>query len=187
MEVVKLEDAALQLQSEIAKVEWDYILLNIFESIQNDDPNMEVDAKKNHPIFFGCYDWHSAVHSHWALLNLMNQERDGGFSSLKESIFNYLAERITPTNVAKEIECLPASYELPYGFAWFMKLFAYVEAAAIENPEGFTVFAHTLKPLATDIEGAQRRRLRRRRFAMISCSNGNERRCSLPHCIPLTC
>ncbi len=24
-----------------------------------------------HPVFFGCFDWHSAVHSHWLLLRLM--------------------------------------------------------------------------------------------------------------------
>jgi hypothetical protein len=23
-----------------------------------------------HPVFFGCFDWHSAVHTHWLLLRL---------------------------------------------------------------------------------------------------------------------
>jgi hypothetical protein len=26
---------------------------------------------KVHPIFCGCYDWHSAVHSHWTLLQIV--------------------------------------------------------------------------------------------------------------------
>ncbi|MEM7386358.1 MAG: DUF2891 family protein [Verrucomicrobiota bacterium] len=23
-----------------------------------------------HPVFYGCYDWHSAVHAHWSLVRI---------------------------------------------------------------------------------------------------------------------
>ena len=26
-----------------------------------------------HPTFYGCFDWHSAVHGHWSLVSLMRQ------------------------------------------------------------------------------------------------------------------
>ena len=29
------------------------------------------DIVQIHPAFFGCYDWHSAVHSHWLLARLL--------------------------------------------------------------------------------------------------------------------
>jgi hypothetical protein len=35
--------------------------------------NSAEDAKPPHeltPVFFGCYDWHSAVHGHWLLVRL---------------------------------------------------------------------------------------------------------------------
>src|SRR6187549_3817348 len=26
--------------------------------------------RRRHPVFFGSYDWHSSVHSHWALVRM---------------------------------------------------------------------------------------------------------------------
>ena len=37
------------------------LLLKIFSVIFSSN------IKACHPIFYGCYDWHSAVHSHWLL------------------------------------------------------------------------------------------------------------------------
>lgn len=41
--------------------------------------NSEADLKlpkENHPIFFGCFDWHSAVHGHWLMATLALQFPD---------------------------------------------------------------------------------------------------------------
>ena len=27
-----------------------------------------------HPTFYGCFDWHSSVHGHWALLNIIKEK-----------------------------------------------------------------------------------------------------------------
>ena len=27
--------------------------------------------REMHPAFFGCFDWHSAVHGHWLLVRLL--------------------------------------------------------------------------------------------------------------------
>src|SRR5262245_9522184 len=32
------------------------------------------------PVFFGCYDWHSAVHGHWLLVKLAREYDDAQFS-----------------------------------------------------------------------------------------------------------
>jgi hypothetical protein len=29
--------------------------------------------RRLHPAFYGCYDWHSAVHSHWLLVRLLRR------------------------------------------------------------------------------------------------------------------
>lgn len=63
-----------------------------------------------HPIFHGCFDWHSAVHSHWSL------ERIGHTGTLDQ--------RITPTAVAGEVATLAGAdgFEVPYGLAWLLTL-----------------------------------------------------------------
>ena len=30
--------------------------------------------KKLHPAFYGCFDWHSAVHGHWSLVRLLKEQ-----------------------------------------------------------------------------------------------------------------
>src|SRR4051794_21491871 len=49
------------------------------ESILKESPHFPVavhgtrvrHTRKIHPVFFGCYDWHSAVHNHWLLVRLL--------------------------------------------------------------------------------------------------------------------
>jgi hypothetical protein len=76
-----------------------------------------------HPAFYGCFDWHSAVHGHWSLVRLLRQ-----FPKLDkaDSIRAKLARRITPQNIEKEIEYFKkpynSSFERTYGWAWLLKL-----------------------------------------------------------------
>src|SRR5690625_3608450 len=76
-----------------------------------------------HPIFFGCFDWHSSVHGHWALISLLRQ-----FSALDraDQIREYLKTTITPENVRVEVDYFnrPHSdtWERPYGWAWLLQL-----------------------------------------------------------------
>ena len=93
--------------------------------------------RQRHPIFFGCYDWHSAVHSHWALLVVRAQ---------RARIEAELARRITAAAVAGERGWLDthSRFELPYGLAWLLCLCAEVRRRQIGEP----VLA--LEPLARD-------------------------------------
>ena len=79
--------------------------------------------KTLHPTFYGCFDWHSAVHGHWGLVSLLKQ-----FPELDtyESIKLQLLESISKENILKEVSYFEgphnSSFERTYGWAWLLKL-----------------------------------------------------------------
>lgn len=77
------------------------------------------------PAFFGCYDWHSAVHGHWLLARLARMMPDAPFALEARAA---LARSLTPQNVAAEVRYLEGrgrvSFERPYGLAWLLQLAA---------------------------------------------------------------
>ncbi len=76
-----------------------------------------------HPAFYGCYDWHSAVHGHWLLVRLLRL-----FPDLPEAreIRSSLDENLSAANIAAEVayfrEPNRKSFERTYGWAWLLKL-----------------------------------------------------------------
>jgi len=76
-----------------------------------------------HPAFYGCYDWHSAVHGHWTLVRLLRR-----FPRLRDAheMRAALDENLTAKNLAAELDyfCAPGrtSFERPYGWAWLLAL-----------------------------------------------------------------
>jgi hypothetical protein len=74
-----------------------------------------------HPVFYGCFDWHSAVHSHWALLRVRRI-----VPALRARIDAALVARVTPEGVERELAYLVPRprFELPYGLAWLLLLCA---------------------------------------------------------------
>jgi hypothetical protein len=76
-----------------------------------------------HPAFYGCFDWHSAVHGHWSLVALLRQFPD---LARAEDARRMLTENLSAANIAAEIDYLkrPAenSYERTYGWAWLLQL-----------------------------------------------------------------
>lgn len=79
--------------------------------------------KALHPAFYGCFDWHSAVHGHWSLVSLLKQFPDINESHL---IKEKLKLSISKENIIKELNYFNgdhnASYERTYGWAWLLKL-----------------------------------------------------------------
>ena len=77
------------------------------------------------PVFFGCYDWHSAVHGHWLLARLARTFPKAAFT---ESARQALARSFDPKKLLGEIRYLEAegrvSFERPYGLAWLLQLAA---------------------------------------------------------------
>lgn len=82
--------------------------------------------REMHPIFYGCFDWHSAVHGHWLLVRLLHMgPEDGEFRSRAIAA---LDQSFTAENVVGEMAYFAArpksSYERPYGVAWLLQLTA---------------------------------------------------------------
>jgi hypothetical protein len=78
---------------------------------------------QQHPAFYGCFDWHSAVHGTWSAVTLIKQ-----FPELKQrdTLLAKLKANLTPENIAVEIAYLHAehntTFERTYGWAWLLKL-----------------------------------------------------------------
>ena len=76
-----------------------------------------------HPAFYGCFDWHSSVHGHWMLVQLLRL-----FPDLPESarIRAALNANLSAENIAVEVAYLGQpnrqSFERTYGWAWLLKL-----------------------------------------------------------------
>jgi hypothetical protein len=76
-----------------------------------------------HPAFYGCFDWHSAVHGHWTLINLIRIFPDLEY---RDEIIQKLKRNITKENIEKEVAYLQGkhnkSFERTYGWVWLLKL-----------------------------------------------------------------
>lgn len=76
-----------------------------------------------HPIFYGCFDWHSAAHGYWSLVTLLRQFPDLAQAAEVKAI---LTRNITAEKVAQEVaffsKDINASFERTYGWAWLLKL-----------------------------------------------------------------
>lgn len=79
---------------------------------------------EHHPAFYGCFDWHSAVHGHWSLVYLLKN-----FPELakKEEAIQILDTNLTAENIEKEVAYFSLnreskSFERTYGWAWLLKL-----------------------------------------------------------------
>lgn len=76
-----------------------------------------------HPSFYGCFDWHSAVHGHWSLVKLLKDFPDieGNTEAVEK-----LKSTLTKENILAEVSYFEGkhnkSYERTYGWAWLLKL-----------------------------------------------------------------
>jgi hypothetical protein len=86
-------------------------------------PSDTATPRQWHPIFFGCFDWHSAVHGYWLLARLRRLFPD---LPQRNAIAAHFCEFLTEENVTTEIAYFyrPESYyfERPYGWAWTLML-----------------------------------------------------------------
>jgi len=105
--------------------------------------------KALHPAFYGCFDWHSAVHGHWSMVRLLKAFPD---IEGRERALAILQQHITPANVAADLAYfqLNSSWERPYGWAWLLKLMS--ELHAWDDPVAVPL-ALALKPLAEHLSG----------------------------------
>lgn len=90
--------------------------------------------RKLTPAFYGCYDWHSAVHGHWLLARLIRAFPGASFVALAREA---LKQNLTRENITQEVAYFRAegraSFERPYGLAWLLQLAA--ELRERDEPE----------------------------------------------------
>src|SRR5256884_3834970 len=100
------------------------------------------------PAFYGCYDWHSAVHAHWLLVRLIRLIPDAPFAPEARAA---VAQSLAPANIEAEVRYLRgagrASFERPYGLAWLLELAA--ELRRFDDPDAKR-WSATLRPLETE-------------------------------------
>jgi hypothetical protein len=99
-----------------------------------------------HPAFYGCLDWHSAVHGHWMLVRLL---RTVPALADAAAIRAALDANLTAANLAAEVAYFVdphrRSFERTYGWAWLLQLAA--ELQLWNDPDARRWSVH-LAPLA---------------------------------------
>ena len=80
------------------------------------------------PAFYGCYDWHSAVHGHWLIVRALRRGSERGVEEEAARARTALGTSLTVEHLAAERAYLEApgreGFERPYGLAWLLTLHA---------------------------------------------------------------
>lgn len=121
---------------------------NVVKHMMNDGDDVKA-PRQLYPAFYGCLDWHSSVHGHWLLVRMLNTAQD---TVNNDEIIKKLNASFTPRNIQGELKSLKrennASFERPYGLAWFLQLTAELRQSSIPEAK---VWLDTLLPLEKEI------------------------------------
>jgi hypothetical protein len=105
-----------------------------------------------HPVFDGCFDWHSSVHMHWSLLRLRALvpalEARGAIAARFDARFR---SELVGRELAYVRTPGRAAFERPYGWAWLLKLQAELHAQAGAGEADAARWAAALAPLADEL------------------------------------
>ncbi len=97
---------------------------NKISHVMNDDSDVKTPRALT-PMFYGCFDWHSAVHGHWLLVRILKSTDS---IPQQDALRSKLALSFTASNAQAELAYYTqkgrASFERPYGIAWFLQLVA---------------------------------------------------------------
>ncbi len=137
-----LADCALAVLSQRFPHKLDHLIL---------DATDHALPQQMHPVFDGCFDWHSSVHMHWSLLRL--RALAPGLAAT-EAIARRFDAHLRPELVARELDYLRTpgrgSFERPYGWAWLLKLQSELHVQS-DKDAATAGWAAALRPLAEDI------------------------------------
>ena len=110
------------------------------------DSSLISHPKEYHPVFYGCFDWHSSAHGHWMLVRLLKQFPD---IPQADTIRQLLRSQLTAFNIASEIKIFQQkenrSFERTYGWAWILQM--QKELMEWDDPLGKEL-SENLKPLS---------------------------------------
>lgn len=102
-----------------------------------------------HPVFYGCFDWHSAVHGYWSIVELLKMYPE---LDKNDEIKWRLLQNLNKEKIAQEIAYFDReqeySFERTYGWAWLLKLQQALDSW--ETPVG-NILSKNLEPLSNKI------------------------------------
>jgi hypothetical protein len=126
----------------------------IIDAIQQEYPNQmqhmmtgpadRPRPREAHPAFYGCFDWHSSVHMHWALIRLLRLTPNS-FDNTKA--IRVLEAHLTKQALAQEASYLHARprFERPYGWGWALTL---AHELTLWETEAAVLWLAAVRPLA---------------------------------------
>ena len=113
--------------------------------VYEDDEDLKP-PRENTPAFFGCYDWHSAVHGHWSMVRILNTYPN---IPLREEIIDSLRGHLEQKTILSEMEFLSEKrnslFERPYGWGWLLRLSYELKRSNINELRSLY---YNLKPLS---------------------------------------
>ena len=154
----------------------------ILAAVQQEYPNAprhvmagagdQVTPRAAHPAFYGCYDWHSAVEMHWALIVLLRFQPD---DVPADEIRAVVDAHLTAANIAAEVSYLVAhpDWERPYGWGWGLQLAGELEDWAATGDPDAARWAAAVRPLAQHLSSAMLSWLPRLKYPDRSGTHGN--------------
>jgi hypothetical protein len=126
----------------------------IIHSIQQEYPNQmqhmmrgpedRPRPREAHPAFYGCFDWHSSVEMHWALIRLLRLTPNA-FDNTKA--LEVLGAHLTQPALLQEASYLQSRprFERPYGWGWAL---TFVHELTLWEDEAAAKWLATVRPLA---------------------------------------
>lgn len=107
--------------------------------------------RKLTPSFYGCYDWHSAVHGHWLLARAARLHPEAEFAAAAKAT---LAQNLTRENLLAEATYVarPArkGFERPYGLAWLLQLVAELDQWQDDDAQAWRASLQPLESIAVE-------------------------------------
>lgn len=99
--------------------------------------------------FYGCFDWHSAVNSTWALVKILDRFPESRIAPL---IAEKLGDHLGAEPLAGELAFFTdnRSFERPYGWAWLLALYAALSNSAHPDAATWAANAAQLAQLFVD-------------------------------------
>ena len=105
--------------------------------------------KERTPLFYGSFDWHSAVHSYAALVRLCRLQPE---STESKETLTFLDTKFQATTIQAEYEHLTlpgnSGFEMPYGLAWLLTLCRELRLSQTDQTKRWLEYFSELEKLA---------------------------------------
>ena len=103
--------------------------------------------RKLHPAFYGCFDWHSAVHGHWTMARVLRRwPGNAAAAQIRETLDRHLTSEALAAELVYFQKSHHVLFERPYGWGWLLRLAA--ELRSFDDDADARRWSAALEPLA---------------------------------------